>query len=201
MTESSRAPFILPGYESLFGQFDLDEVVSSPATCIGLNRDLTMVLLNPAYYTFARDNGGSAIPVRFGLGTNILDAIEGTLHRFFNDLFRRAMDGSAAEHFDYECSSSDVFRVFRMIMYPVADGRALLVDHSLTVSTNHNRVEAAFDTQAYTDQNGIAHVCGHCRRVRHLILNRWDWCPDVLQYGNVTHGLCSFCLDYYHPKR
>ncbi|MBD3258215.1 hypothetical protein GF377_07255 [candidate division GN15 bacterium] len=203
MTPSNEVqlPFIVPGAEDLFAQFDREELFQSKNTCIGLDRDLRMVLLNPAYYNFARANNGSHILDQFGLGAPLLDAIEGGQRQFYEDLLRGAMAAQSVKHFDYECSSPTEYRVFRMIIYPVADGRGLLTEHAVSTIAPHDRPGATFDPGAYVDSDGIVHLCGHCRRVRHLTHDRWDWCPEAMNHQDLTHGLCNLCLDFYHPAR
>ncbi len=179
--------------------FDTDALQENGNCLYVVDSDLVISYVNPVYLRFAEDNGGKEIADRFSVGCRILDAIDGPLRNFYADLYGRALrHGEVIEH-DYECSSPDEFRKFRMHIFPISDAHGLLVDHSLIVSREHDREAHPFDPDAYIDEHGIIYQCGHCRRIKHLKAKRWDWCPDALARLKISHGLCELCLDHYYP--
>ena len=165
-----------------------------------VNSDLVITYVNPVYLKFAEENGGSAIGDEFSVGCHVIDVIEGPLREFYDDLYRRCLEsGEAIEH-EYECSSGDEFRKFRMHAFPIGESHGIMVDHSLIVSRAHDRVPHGFEPNLYVNGQGILQQCGHCRQIKNLKTNSWDWCPDALGRLKISHGLCEWCRDYYFPK-
>lgn len=185
---------------NLFRGYDIETLNNSLNTCIAVDRDFNMVFLNQAYFKFAEDNNGIEIHDRFNLGTNFLDAISGDFRKFYREFMQKTLDQSKPGSFDYECSSARVFRKFRLLAYPLQDRAGLLMEHSLIVSCEHDREAVPFEGKYYIDEHGILHQCGHCRRIRNLPTQRWDWCPGAMDFKDVSHGMCDTCVDYYYPE-
>ncbi|MDB4932944.1 MAG: hypothetical protein JWM10_5428 [Myxococcaceae bacterium] len=149
---------------------------------------------NPAWRRFASANGGGAMA-----GGAVLAAVlPAVLRAYYVDGFARALaTGEPWEH-DYECSSAETFRRFRMVAYPF-DGRGLVVVNSLRLERPHEREAHPGDDDAYT-VDGVITMCSHCRRLRRATAPvRWDWVPAYVRSppDNLSHGLCASCYEYY----
>jgi hypothetical protein len=171
----------------------------SPNVCLAVDPDINIFYVNRSYFEFANKNGGDKIEDDFGRGSNLLEAISGDQKDFYREFFNKCMGGTSMDTFEYECSSPEEFRLFKMFVYPLRDNNGLLMEHALIVEKEHDRPEAPYDKRYYIDENGILHQCGHCRRVRHLTEKRWDWCPTLMGFENTSHGICDICLDFYYP--
>jgi hypothetical protein len=164
----------------------------------GLLPDLTLGYMNPAWFRFARDNGSEEILDRWGLGSNVIDAISGPLRRLFEREYRRCFDEASAWQHDYECSSASRFREYHMDAFPLEAGRGLLVINSLTEDRPHGaeRVARPPLESLYTNDDGLILQCGYCRRIQRVDGSEtWDWVPEWIrsQPDNVTGGLCTAC--------
>jgi len=190
------APDALAVYRPLEGSDDTTYVLS---------KDLRLVRTNAAWAAFARANGGEQMLDRWRKGASVLEAIPEVLRGFYRDGFLRALATSTPWMHEYECSSPDVYRLYRMIAYPV--GGFLIVTNALQVAHPHAPPDAALDVGAYA-QRGVVRMCANCRRVHRPGSNeRWDWVPALVAHmpDNVSHGLCPPCAvflygDYALPR-
>jgi hypothetical protein len=187
------------GTQKLLQTFEFEAIQKSPNVCYCLDAEFKLLYVNQAYLSFAEHNQGDEIPERFSVGSNLLDAIGGPLKEFYHDFFTRCLQAEKPTEHEYECSSPEHFRKFRMIVYPVSSREGMLVEHSLIIEKPHDRQEVEFERKNYIDENGILHQCGHCRRIKNLITSRWDWYPPAMEYKETSHGLCNPCLDYHYP--
>jgi hypothetical protein len=108
--------------------------------------------------------------------------------------------------FDYECSSAQHYRLFRMEIRPIRSAGFVLI-HALRIERPHGRERASFspDPRRYTDSHGLITMCAHCRKTRRAAEPEvWDWVPDYLSSGalrtRTSHGLCGPCLAYLYPQ-
>jgi hypothetical protein len=148
----------------------------------------------PAWERFARANGGHAVAT-FQPGTPLLDVIPEAMRAFYADGFDNACATATCWEHDYECSSPELYRRFRMIAYPFGD--FLVVTHSLLVEHPHEQEpHPAGDDYVV---GGVIWMCAHCRRVRWRGQLRWDWVPAYLAHppANLSHGLCVACAAYH----
>lgn len=175
------------------------ELEATDDTSYILSDELRIVRVNPAFHRFAAANAGDDVAARWGRGAAVVDATCAELRPFYQALFARALaTGQRFEH-DYECSSPQVFRAFRMLVVPV--GAYLMVTHSLQVERPHDRAALAADP-SYR-HNGAIRMCACCRRVRaSTAIERWDWVPAYVEAmpRNVSHGLCAMCEHGYHLR-
>jgi hypothetical protein len=161
-----------------------------------LSPERLILRTNAGWDRFARANGGAALAGDAADGM-LLDAVlPAPLRAFYVDALSRALAMRERWEHDYECSSPDSFRQFRMVAYPF-DG-ALLVVHSLRLERPHDReVHEPADVYAV---DGVIAMCSHCRRVRHPGGRlRWDWVPAYVREPppNLSHGLCEPCCEFY----
>ena len=75
---------LTPAFGELLAGFDLDALARQPDTIIGLDADLRLAFLNPAWFAFAEANGGGpAIARDWGLGRCVLDPCRGAPSKNF----------------------------------------------------------------------------------------------------------------------
>ncbi len=119
----------------------------------------------------------------------------------FRNLFRNARRSGCPQSQDYECSTPQVFRAYRMDVYPLRPGCGFVVVNSLRVVRPHTLAAFDPDDTKYRDKNGLIYMCANCRRTRRVDdPTAWDWVPAYVQNPrrDVSHGVCSFCRDYYY---
>jgi hypothetical protein len=183
----------LPSVVALFRS-----LASGDNTTYVLSEDLRITRVNDAWTRFARANGGEDMLVRCGRGTRLLDSISGDLRELHRELLDGVATTSERCEYDYECSSAETERTFRMVVFP-AEARYLVVTHSLRIERPHHRPAMAADDQAYT-RDGFIRMCSNCRRVSAIGANeRWDWVPAYVSAmpDNVSHGLCPPCFETF----
>jgi len=175
----------------------LRSVAHSDDSAYLLDPAFNLIRVNAGFVRFAGENGGANLLGNWQ-GKCVLEAIPPILRGFYAAGFERARTkGTPWEH-DYECSSAEVYRSFRMIVYPVPS-KALFVIHSLRVESPHARAVHPPDVQTYL-RDGFIHMCANCRRVENPHgSERWDWVPVWLDQApdNVSHGLCKPCAVFY----
>jgi hypothetical protein len=168
-----------------------------------LNADLQITYCNPAWDRFALENRGESAVSSRVLGTSLLDVVGDLLQRFYRTMFEAVAASGKAFDFDYECSSADRFRMFRMHVLPLRDPAGFLAIHAMRLEEPHSRTVSLPDVERYRDSRGMIVMCSHCRRTRRAD-NRdsWDWVPLYLTDSslNVSHGLCQVCRVYYYPQ-
>ena len=67
---------------------------------------------------------------------------------------------------------------------------------------NHAQAQA-HTSESYLNPHGQVIVCVHCRCSKRVASpERWDFVPANLkpEVGNVTHGLCPICREYFYPR-
>ena len=76
-------------FPALLSGFNLETLESHPSSIFGLSSDLTLNYFNPAWFQFAAENDGEpAISERFGLGTYIGNAIDGTARDYYLEVYQ-----------------------------------------------------------------------------------------------------------------
>jgi len=179
---------------------DLDVLDSDPATIVGVEPNLRIAFVNDAWFRFAAANGARWQPGEWGLGANLVDATPSDLRPFYDLLFAVALRTGEAVAHDYECSSAERYRKFRMRIHPL-EGKGYLVTHTPTIERAHDLESHAPTDLEYLHASGLYLQCAHCRRTRHaLVQNRWDWVPSYVSNppSNVSHGLCPVCFAYHY---
>jgi hypothetical protein len=196
-----------PDFRPLLAAFDVAGLEEHEGTIYGLWPDGRLAYLNPSWFRFAEENGGTEIPRRWALGANVYDAIPADLTAFYRTLLREAEHRPAparvAPH-EYECSSPGEYRRFSMQVLALGSGKGLLVVNSPVLTA---RPEAVGReplpplVEIYADEKGLIRQCSHCRRVARRDDNAWDWVPEWVAASprDTSHSLCSICLDYHYP--
>lgn len=184
MTARSLDPSaLLATYRALAGTANATYLLAS---------DLRILRTNPAWDQFTSEAASAAWVARWRRGGSVLDVFTPGRRTFYQDGFARAQ--ATGERWDHECecdAQGSPCRL-RMFAYPFAGG--LVVTHAVLVAPPADA--AAIDYVGH----GVVTMCAHCRRVRHLSRDRWDWIPAYLADppARVSHGLCAGCLEYYY---
>lgn len=174
---------------------------SKAVICV-LDPDLRITYCNPAWDEFARQNSGQDVLAQGVVGSRLLDVVAEPLRAFYEDIFQRAETTGQVQEFDYECSSSELYRSFHMQVLPLKEPHGFLVMHSLRVEKPLDfRPTQAPDDARYAGSDGIIVMCCHCRRTRRFQdSHAWDWVPVYLERrSGVSHGLCGICHAYFYP--
>jgi hypothetical protein len=178
----------------------LEVLESCPDSCFALSESLDITYCNAAWNTFALANhaGPEVLGARV-ISRNLLEFVPDELKAFHAGLFAKARTlGQPVSH-DYECSSATHFRLYRMQIYPLADGFAVI--NSLRVEHPHDRTPLEPNEALYRNSAGLIRMCSNCRRAnRANDPAAWDWVPDYVVHmrENTTHGVCPACLEYYY---
>ncbi len=170
-----------------------DTIAGDQIAC-AMAPDLRIIAVSPAWRHFARANGSP----RDVIGTEYHSVIAEPLRTFFVDAFANvAARGEPWDH-DYECSSPEVRRLFRMRVYPLDHGTGIV--HAVRLEEPYPGA-ASSPSDAYEHQ-GLIVMCAECRKVRNVRAYRWDWVPAYVRArpANISHGLCPSCAAHYFPE-
>jgi len=118
---------IASGFQDLLKGLSFAEVERNIDPVYGLWADMRLAYFNPAWFSFAKENGGEpAISSEWKLGRSVLDAIPPVIQGFYRELFqlglRSAQQGKRRPiSHEYECSSASVYR--RYVFVPSIRGQ------------------------------------------------------------------------------
>jgi len=206
MTETFSDEAVDPRFAKLLNRHDRLLLGSNVVCAYGLWHDFTLAYLSPGYFQFAAANGGEPeISQRWGLGSNVLDAVDRPLRQFFHQGYQRSLDERRPWEHCYECSSAERFRWLHMITYPLEDAQGLLAIHSLRVSRPHRADHARqpANPQWYVDPAGLFHQCSYCRRMRRNDRPEvWEWVEAWVRKSPeaTSHGICEACYGFYEAQ-
>ncbi|MGZ4878920.1 MAG: hypothetical protein ACXV5M_12225 [Candidatus Angelobacter sp.] len=177
-------------------------VESSPHACFALTESLDICYCNSAWDRFALENGGGPDVLAAAiLHKPFLQFVPEDLRENFRNLFHRARTMGRLQSQDYECSSAQLFRVYRMQVYPLQPGSGFVVMNSLRVVHPHTRAVCEPDDARYRCERGLIHMCANCRRTCRIgDPETWDWVPAYVERPRreMTHTICPFCREYYY---
>ncbi|MBA3499265.1 MAG: hypothetical protein H0T65_02770 [Deltaproteobacteria bacterium] len=164
-----------------------------------LSRELVLVRHNAAWTRFAQANDGLEMLDRFGRGCSIMSAVPPVLQPFYKRGYAQVWTSGERWEHDYECSSPDRHRRFRMLAYPI-DHAFLVVVNAVIEDVAHDREVSSPDESRYVS-DGVISMCSNCRRVRNRDgESRWDWVPAFVAHPppNLSHGICDACAPIYY---
>jgi hypothetical protein len=173
---------------------------SCPDPCFVVTDSLDIKYCNQGWNKFAVLNEARPeVLAAKVISRNLLDFVPNDLKRFHADLFALARKTGKPVTHDYECSSATTFRLYRMHIFPLNQGFAVI--NSLRVEHPHDRTPLEPNDAFYETESGMIRMCSNCRRT-----NRaddpaaWDWVPDYLERmrPNTTHGVCPACTEFYY---
>lgn len=127
--------------------FDIDTLENESSTAFGVAANLRIVYVNSAWTAFAQANGAHWSAGEWGVGSHVLDAVPEILRPFYRQLYGKARREHAVVEHDYECSSPDLSRRFRMRIFPTDDD-GLVVVHTLLKVSAHARAGATAEESA-----------------------------------------------------
>ena len=162
-----------------------------------LDANFCFLECSPAWDLFASDNGGRGISRAEILHKNIFDFIPDILRKFYEHKYWFAQQQGSSVEFDYDCSSPEKIRLFRMSIRPLEAN--LLVVNRLTLEEECEISPPLKpeERQQYLSPGGFLTMCANCRKVRRQDAQAmWVWVPEFLNEAGlpVTHGLCPRCL-------
>lgn len=169
-----------------------DTIAGDQIACV-LAADLRIVAVSPAWRHFARANGSP----RDVIGTEYDSVIVEPLRSFYRDAFAKVAARGVPWDHDYECSSAEVRRRFRMRVYPLEQGTGIV--HAVRLEEPYSS-PASGPSDTY-EEHGLIVMCAECRKVKNVRAFRWDWVPAYVRArpDNISHGLCPSCAAHYFP--
>ncbi len=167
-----------------------------------LDADLRIAHCNPAWDAFAHSNGGRAVLAAKVCGMPLFQFIPPVMQSFYREVFAACAEDGEPFAFDYECSSPNEYRRFRMEVMPSKRGRGIAVVNALRIEQPHGAVAAPPSTE-YLAETGLITMCAHCRKTRSARdPQRWDWVPAYVATvkAPISHGLCPPCHSYHYDS-
>lgn len=197
------APAPSRDFQLLLKEFDPETLATDPAVIIGVWPDLTIGFFNPAYLTFAAENGAPDIARKYGIGGSLAAALPDPVKGYYVDHLGRVLASGLPWEHDYTCDSPALERSYRLMAMPLGKEGLLLV-HSLRVMNARGGVAQALVEEDYRDPGGKLVQCCQCRRLRRARnLLQWDFVPAALTaelQPDISHGLCHPCLSFYYSN-
>jgi CheY-like chemotaxis protein len=183
--------------EALAKKFDLEALQRDPSPTVFVDGRGLILWVNAAWVAFGAENG--AVNEAILPGKNYFTAVRGDLNPWFMQVATSCLSSGGSFETDYDCSSTETKREYRMRMLPIHE-LGLLIVHSLRVEHAHDpELQNDVEASRYVSANGIIIMCSNCRRVKRSDEPRWDWVPSWLTNAPVpvSHGLCHVCLAFY----
>ena len=191
---TSRASF--PQF--LADVFDEEALAHQPASICAVDPSGAIVWVNPAWRRFAIENGAPEVanaPSYYG-------GISEPLREDFVRAFETSLRTGTPFELDYECSSPEERRTFRLRALPIRS-EGLLVEHARVATSIHPDEPHLPLDDRYADANGMILQCANCRRVRCVSSGAFDWVPAwvLTPRPQTSHGICPSCAGYYYGLR
>lgn len=171
---------------------------------VGVWADLTIAYISPGWRRFGAANGGAgAFADESALGRSLLEGVPEVLRERFQSVYA-SLAGDGTGFYDYECSSADTFRRFRMTRHAVGT-RGMLLIHHLLEERPHDPSERPIvrpEDVPLVPVDRPPTQCAYCRRMRVVGQpDRWVWVPEWVssQPVLVSHGMCDLCMRKHFP--
>lgn len=107
---------------------------------------------------------------------------------------------------EYECSSIHLFRRFHQNIYPIKNGKGLIIANSLSIAIpmkNIGRIASDAIEKLYLNSDGFVVQCCNCRCTQRAEEPKiWDWVTKWIENipSNFSHTICPICYDFYWKK-
>ena len=194
---SDDFPFQLMG-------LDFQTLEDSKHSIYGVDKDLNLIYINPAWMKFAEENGSASdVLKKYPLGSPMINAIGGkkVKKHYLMNYFKALQTGVVWQH-EYECSAEKIYRKFHQGVYPLKDGNGLVIINSLMVERPiKGEKKMTYDgIQIYNQPDGTITQCSNCRHCQRSDNSlEWDWVPEYVRNmpQNVSHSICPTCFDYF----
>ena len=112
--------------------------LEGPAPAALLDEGLRIVCVNEPWKRFAESGGARADHPSWAVGASYLDAISSPLRAWYERALRGLLGSREAWHHDYDCSTPELERSFRLTAYPQTEPeRGLLLVHTCRVERPH----------------------------------------------------------------
>jgi hypothetical protein len=186
----------------VLNEYPREVVDKDNAVIFSLDGNLNITYCNAAWDRFALANSGQHLCLPAPIGRCVLDYIGEPDREYFAKHYERAIRQSEPWERDYECSSANVYRKFRLRAVPLRKTAGLFVMNSLIVEHPHRIAAAAPVHESYRRADGFIVMCASCRRTRRSGRpERWDWVPAFVDEcpPEATHGVCLLCRELYYP--
>jgi hypothetical protein len=189
--------------EAVFREASQRHLDTETSVCFILDEELRIVYCNPAWDSFAVENGAPSLCAQNMVGRLVLDSTTGIVTAYYRSLYAAVLrDGRCRSH-EFHCSSPDLQRLFRMDVFSLKAARALLVSCSIRLEQPHSDISREPTEARYRNVDGLIVMCSNCRKTRRAeaAADVWDWVPQFTAHppGMVSHGLCNLCLEHYFP--
>jgi len=172
-----------------------DSIERDSATVFVLDRELRILYCNEAWDRFAESNGGVALMRPRIYEMCVLDVVPEPLKDWYRSAYLKVFKTGRQWVHEYECSSSTVYRLFRMTALQRPREDFILVTNFLLEERPHGdeRPITPPDAAVY-DGDKIA-MCSLCRRTRGRRRRRWDWVPAYVERppAGLAYGVCESC--------
>ena len=168
-----------------------------------LDRDFRIVYCNEAWDRFAEHNGGGELVRPALCGRSVLDVTPDLLKPLYRSAYLAVLATGRPWQFHYECSSSAVYRLFRMTVRRLPAEDSLVVANSLLEERPHGPEPSPMpaDPALYGGPGGPVAMCSLCRRTRRLDSQGWDWVPAFIDRppAALAYSMCDDCLHKLRP--
>ncbi len=166
-----------------------------------LDEELRLLDVNEKWDTFAMANGGRNLSLDAVRGSSILSYTPEVLRGFYFVKYEAARRSQKPIRFEYDCSSPEKIRLFRMEISSV-ETSLLVVNHLLLEEPWVVREPgSALEASLYSTADKIVTMCANCRKSRRVDLpETWEWVPEFLLDRGllVSHGLCPRCFTRFY---
>jgi hypothetical protein len=172
-----------------------ESIERDAAIVFALNRELRIVYCNEAWDWFAQSNGGTALMRPIPHGMCVLEVIPEPLKSRYRVAYLNVFATRRQWVHEYECSSSTVYRPFKMTALQRPEDDLILVANFLLEQRPHDaeRRVMAPDPAAYEGSDHSVAMCSVCRKSRPRGGRRWHWVPAYVERppARIVYGLCE----------
>lgn len=186
---------MLPSFlHDAFDEADLNRHAGSIAV---LDADDQILWVNEAWHRFAAEGG--VAPERVGEWRSYVGAIAEPLRSHYAAAFANARATGTIFEQDYDCSSAELHRSFRLRALPF--GQTLVLEHTLRVEEPWSEEPHPPLEDRYFDATRTIAQCGNCRRIRDPMAEHdtFHWVPAWIRapHPRTSHVICVLCAGFY----
>lgn len=176
--------------------FDEVELARLPSSVAVIDAAGEILWTNPAWHDFAANNGAAGESVRW---QSYFEPIAGPLRGYYESAFAAALRTGQVFEQDYECSTPEQRRFFRLRALPIRQ-TMLLVEHAIVAGElREDRPTEPPPEPAYRNEHGLLVQCSNCRRTRNPTTQGFDWVAAWVERcpSRTSHGVCPTCAGFY----
>ena len=179
--------------QGAFDELALESLASSVAV---VDTAGWILWTNPAWRAFAEGNGAAGASAGW---RSYFEPIATPLRAFYERAFAEALRTGEVFVQEYECSTPEQRRFFRLRALPVRQ-RGLLVEHAFVAGERRDdEPRVPPPEHEYRNEHGLLVQCANCRHTRHPSSAAFHWiaawaarCPP-----RTSHGICTTCIGFY----